>query len=159
MQRSQNKGERSSCWVTNYHLPSDILSQWMHPPRRLFVPALVTLKLHTLGKCLAYLGHILAISRAYLGHTSGISRAYLKHILDISCIGIPSRMSGSTILGILTWNLLCLLASSKGYQYKEYSAWQGFVWIESTRRINSNVEEPLLAVETRIVIITIQKNF
>ena len=66
-----------------------------------------------------YFGQMLGISRAYLGHTSGISRAYLKHILDISCIGIPSRMSGSTILGILTWNLLCLLASSKGYQYKE----------------------------------------
>ena len=38
-------------------------------------------------------------------------------------------------------------------QADDVSAWWGFVWIESTRRINSNLEEPLLVVKTRIVII------
>ena len=54
------------------HLPGNILSQLMHPPRRHFVP---------LSKFESpYLGQSLRVSQAYLGYILGNFWAYLRHI-------------------------------------------------------------------------------
>ena len=54
------------------HLPGDIMSQLMHPPRRHFVP---------LSQFESpYLGQSLRVSRAYLGYILGNFWPYLRHI-------------------------------------------------------------------------------
>ena len=54
------------------HLPGDIMSQLMHPPRRHFIPLCQFES--------PYLGQSLHISRAYLGHILGNFWPYLRHI-------------------------------------------------------------------------------
>ena len=54
------------------HLPSDIMSQFMHPPRRHFVP---------LSQFESpYLGQSLCVSRPYLGYILGSFWPYLRQI-------------------------------------------------------------------------------
>ena len=54
------------------HLPGDIMSQLMHPPRRHFVPLSQFKSPH--------LGQSLRVSQAYLGYILGNFWAYLRHI-------------------------------------------------------------------------------
>ena len=56
------------------HLPGDIMSQLMHPPRRHFVPLSQFESPH--------LGQSLRVSRAYLGYILGNFWPYLWHIYE-----------------------------------------------------------------------------